>query len=35
MCGINGIFHLTKKPIDENQLLKMRDSQVHRGPDVA
>ncbi|RXR18317.1 asparagine synthase (glutamine-hydrolyzing) [Flavobacterium amnicola] len=35
MCGINGIFHLTKATIDENQLLKMRDSLVHRGPDDA
>ncbi|WP_394760369.1 asparagine synthase (glutamine-hydrolyzing) [Flavobacterium sp.] len=35
MCGINGIFHLNNKSIDENQLLKMRDVLEHRGPDDA
>lgn len=33
MCGINGIFHLHQKPVEENQLVKMRDSLLHRGPD--
>jgi asparagine synthase (glutamine-hydrolysing) len=33
MCGINGIFHFNNKPIDENQLVNMRDSLIHRGPD--
>jgi len=33
MCGINGIFHLNYKPVDENQLIKMRDVLEHRGPD--
>jgi asparagine synthase (glutamine-hydrolysing) len=35
MCGINGIFHLNQKPVDENQLVKMRDALEHRGPDDA
>jgi asparagine synthase (glutamine-hydrolysing) len=35
MCGINGIFHFNQKPIDENQLVKMRDALQHRGPDDA
>jgi asparagine synthase (glutamine-hydrolysing) len=33
MCGINGIFHLNFKPVDKNQLIKMRDILEHRGPD--
>ena len=33
MCGINGIFHLNFKQVDENQLIKMRDILEHRGPD--
>lgn len=33
MCGINGILHLNYKPVDENQLVKMRDVLEHRGPD--
>ena len=33
MCGINGIFHLNSKPVDKNQLVKMRDILEHRGPD--
>lgn len=33
MCGINGIFHLNYKQVDENQLIKMRDILEHRGPD--
>lgn len=35
MCGINGILHFDKKPIDTNQLVKMRDALEHRGPDDA
>jgi asparagine synthase (glutamine-hydrolysing) len=35
MCGINGILHFNNKPIDENQLVKMRDAIKHRGPDDA
>jgi asparagine synthase (glutamine-hydrolysing) len=33
MCGINGIFHLNYKQVDQNQLVKMRDILEHRGPD--
>lgn len=33
MCGINGIFHLNFKQVDQNQLIKMRDMLEHRGPD--
>ena len=33
MCGINGIFHLNFKQVDQNQLVKMRDILEHRGPD--
>jgi asparagine synthase (glutamine-hydrolysing) len=33
MCGINGILHLDYKPVDQNQLVKMRDILEHRGPD--
>ncbi|MDI6046498.1 asparagine synthase (glutamine-hydrolyzing) [Flavobacterium yafengii] len=34
MCGINGILHLqSQKKVDERILIKMRDSQGHRGPD--
>ena len=33
MCGINGIFHLNYKQVDQNQLIKMRDILEHRGPD--
>ena len=33
MCGINGILHFSKKPINENELIKMRDALEHRGPD--
>ncbi len=35
MCGINGIFHFNQKPVDENQLVKMRDALEHRGSDDA
>ena len=33
MCGINGIFHLNYRQVDQNQLIKMRDILEHRGPD--
>lgn len=33
MCGINGILHLDYQPVDQNQLVKMRDILEHRGPD--
>jgi asparagine synthase (glutamine-hydrolysing) len=33
MCGINGIFHLNFKQVDQNQLEKMRAILEHRGPD--
>lgn len=34
MCGINGILHLqSQKKVDERNLIKMRDSLEHRGPD--
>ena len=33
MCGLNGIFHLNYRRVDENQLIKMRDVLEHRGPD--
>ena len=35
MCGINGILKFNQDKVDQNQLLKMRDSLEHRGPDDA
>lgn len=36
MCGIAGIFDLkSKREIDQNLLIAMRDSMLHRGPDEA
>jgi asparagine synthase (glutamine-hydrolysing) len=35
MCGIVGIYSFSGKPVDENLLIKMRDSMKHRGPDGA
>ena len=35
MCGIVGIYSLNGKPVDENLLIKMRDTMAHRGPDGA
>ncbi len=36
MCGISGILHFdVSRKVDENGLLKMRDSLQHRGPDGA
>ncbi len=33
MCGIVGIYSFKGKPVDENLLIRMRDTMVHRGPD--
>jgi asparagine synthase (glutamine-hydrolysing) len=34
MCGIVGILNYEKKEtVNENLLIKMRDTMVHRGPD--
>ncbi len=33
MCGIAGIFHLDKKPVDQKVLERMNNTIVHRGPD--
>lgn len=35
MCGLVGIYSFNGKPVDENLLMKMRDTMVHRGPDGA
>jgi len=35
MCGIVGIYSFNGKPVDENLLIKMRDTMAHRGPDGA
>jgi asparagine synthase (glutamine-hydrolysing) len=35
MCGINGVLHKNNQPINENLLVQMRDSLIHRGPDDA
>ena len=36
MCGIAGIFDLTgQRPINQDHLIRMRDSLIHRGPDEA
>lgn len=36
MCGISGIYHYDNtKKIKENDLIKMRDTLAHRGPDDA
>jgi len=35
MCGIAGIYSFNGKPIDENVLIRMRDTMRHRGPDGA
>ena len=35
MCGLVGIYSFNGKPVDENLLIKMRDTMVHRGPDGA
>jgi asparagine synthase (glutamine-hydrolysing) len=35
MCGIAGIYSFNGKPVDQNLLIRMRDTMVHRGPDGA
>jgi len=35
MCGIVGTYSFNGKPVDENLLIKMRDTMAHRGPDGA
>jgi asparagine synthase (glutamine-hydrolysing) len=35
MCGISGIYSLSDEPASLEELLAMRDSLVHRGPDDA
>ncbi len=36
MCGITGVFHYNNsKTIENNTILKMRDTLIHRGPDSA
>ena len=35
MCGIAGIINKKSLPVDQDKLLKMRDSLIHRGPDAA
>ncbi len=36
MCGINGMLHIqSQRKVDENLIIKMRDSLEHRGPDGA
>ncbi len=35
MCGIAGIINKKNKPVDQEKLMQMRDSLVHRGPDAA
>jgi len=34
MCGLAGVFHLkNSKTVKESEILKMRDTMIHRGPD--
>ncbi len=35
MCGIVGVWHLDRRPVDRVALKRMRDTLVHRGPDDA
>ncbi len=35
MCGLVGIYSFSGKPVDENLIIRMRDTMVHRGPDGA
>jgi len=36
MCGICGLYYFKSgRPVDERQLVQMRDSLIHRGPDDA
>src|SRR5438552_6656814 len=33
MCGITGVYHLDRRPVDPQVVLKMSAFQNHRGPD--
>ena len=33
MCGIAGIFAYSGRKIDADELVRMRDTMIHRGPD--
>ncbi|MFI5403611.1 MAG: hypothetical protein ACHQ1G_11795, partial [Planctomycetota bacterium] len=33
MCGIAGLFHRDRRPVDPDVLVRMTRSLVHRGPD--
>jgi len=36
MCGITGIYHFNNsKTVEEAEIIKMRDTMIHRGPDDA
>jgi asparagine synthase (glutamine-hydrolysing) len=35
MCGIAGIINKKNQPVDQEKLIQMRDSLIHRGPDAA
>lgn len=35
MCGVVGIYSFNGKPLDEDLLIRMRDTMAHRGPDGA
>ena len=35
MCGIAGIINKNNNPVNQEKLIQMRDSLVHRGPDAA
>ncbi len=34
MCGISGIINKKNQPVDQEKLIQMRDSLIHRGPDA-
>ena len=35
MCGIAGIYNLNSEKLNIDDLIKMTDSMIHRGPDGA
>ena len=35
MCGVVGTYSFKGKQVNENLLVKMRDTMIHRGPDGA
>lgn len=35
MCGIVGVYSFSGNPVDQNLLIRMRDTMIHRGPDGA